>query len=273
MRTTDWQNIKHWDLVIPPSRPSPVQLLRLRKLLEPMGRHERIAILGSTPEFRELLISLGFNSIFVFEKNKGFNEQMTRMLPFPKRTCERHETLVVGDWNETLKDYRRSFSLVLSDLTMGNIPYEKRDFFYRSIAHSLRSEGRYIDKVLTHRQPHLALDYLDKKYLIEPLNIVSANNFSCHYMFCSELLDMASVVDTSDFYDTLKSRFRNKPHLRALLGLSELVTPKGGLWYYGRAWRDVAADYFRHLKAVACQEEPRSSPYHKRCFHYILKAR
>ena len=67
-----WDRIESWELVLPPSRPSQQHLDWFRKHLGKLRTDEPIAILGSTPELRDLLALLGFRNINVLERNVEF---------------------------------------------------------------------------------------------------------------------------------------------------------------------------------------------------------
>ena len=50
----DWNSFNTWHLVLPPSRPDHLQLNRISDALTNKNKNQPIAILGSTPEFRDL---------------------------------------------------------------------------------------------------------------------------------------------------------------------------------------------------------------------------
>ena len=148
--------LSNWQFVLPPSRPSIYELERVKSYLLNVNKNERIAVLGSTIEYRNLLHTMGFKDIYIFEKNPSFYN-WTQGWIVEKSP---NEKIVWGDWLDTIKNYREQFAVVLSDLTMGNIPYEKRFAFYQDIYFALKSGGVFLDKVLTHDIPHLSLSGL-----------------------------------------------------------------------------------------------------------------
>src|SRR5438552_17781697 len=109
-----WSHIRTWWLVLPPSRPAAWQLARVRKEIRDVDRSAPVGVLGSTPEFRDLLHELGFTNVLVFERNLHFHREVSKL-----RVYQNPETLVEGDWLETLGDKRGELSLILSDLTSG----------------------------------------------------------------------------------------------------------------------------------------------------------
>lgn len=250
-----WANIQHWNLVLPPSRPSAWQLNRIRDLVHNMDLASPVAVLGSTPEFRDLLHECGFRNIFVLDKSSEFYNTMSEM-----RIYRNQENLVLGDWLDTLSQHRAMFSLILSDLTSGNIAYERRSEFYNAITEALNIGGVFADKILTHPGPNIRLKDLFDKYSKLPLNLLQANYFSCEVLFCSELLDKKKLVDTTFFYSTLQE-ITNHPRLLAFIEYAKLITPPNCIWYYGRKWYELRQSYCPRLSIVRTEDDDATSPY------------
>jgi hypothetical protein len=156
--------------------------------MDAIPRDLPVAILGSTPEFRDLLHESGFREIFVFERNSAFYDAMSR-----SRVHDNQEMFVQGDWTTTLSQHRGKFAVILSDLTSGNVPYEQRAKFYADLESALLVGGVFCDKVLTHSIPTLAIAPLSEKYERLPLNLVHINHFSSEMLFCSELIDLEQI--------------------------------------------------------------------------------
>ena len=88
----------------PPSRPAYWQIEIMRRFLRTRNRREPVAVLGSTPEFRDLLAEMGFGNVYIFENNLRFYKRMKQF-----RCYENQEHLVRGDWLQTLPDYANTF--------------------------------------------------------------------------------------------------------------------------------------------------------------------
>ena len=58
-----------WEYVLPPSRPTVYELQRIESTVSLFDKKKPVAVLGSTIEFRTLLNRLGFQDIYIFEKN------------------------------------------------------------------------------------------------------------------------------------------------------------------------------------------------------------
>jgi len=263
----NFKTIAHnWEYVLPPSRPSFLELQRIQSLLLGLNRNSDIAILGSTAEYRDLLKEQGFSKIYVLDKNKDFYD-------ISKNWCAHdtsYEKLIEGDWLDTLGGYRNCFDVVLSDLTMGNIDYTLRDEFYGLVSQSLRSGGFFVDKVLTNELPLIPLSCICDKYLQLPLNLSTANRFSCEALFCSELLSNEQI-DTTVFYDILRERFSNYPKLLKLIEMSLLITPENCMWYYGKHWNTIERTYIGFYQESPHYIEVPESPYYGRLRHYFHK--
>ena len=253
-----WDQIKTWHFVLPPSRPSAYHLNCIKKLVSTLDQSHPVAVLGCTPEFRDLLVETGHRNIYILDKNKDFFKLMTEL-----RIHSSKENVVYGDWMDTLSNYKNYFSLILSDLTIGNIPYDKRKLFYQLVTQALKKDGIFVDKVLTHPLQHIKLHELMDKYSKLPLNLIHINYFSCEFFFCSELLDMRCLVDSTLFYKTLEKKFKNK-RLLAFLNNCTKITPPGCLWYYGKKWAEIKTDYCSELTTHSIFEDIVDSPYYSR---------
>ena len=255
--------LSNWQFVLPPSRPSIYELERVKSYLLNVNKNERIAVLGSTIEYRNLLHTMGFKDIYIFEKNPSFYN-WTQGWIVEKSP---NEKIVWGDWLDTIKNYREQFAVVLSDLTMGNIPYEKRFAFYQDIYFALKSGGVFLDKVLTHDIPHLSLSGLMMQYDNMPINLETINRFSCEVLFCSDLLNN-EIIDTTKFYNILAEEYTS-PVLNKFIEMAHLITPENCIWYYGKAWRELSTDYNSMYSDITVFDDFPLSPYYGRCKHFF----
>jgi hypothetical protein len=258
MATDSWALMQHWDLVLPPSRPAAQQLARIQSQIGHLDRAASVAVLGSTPEFRDLLFENGFRDIYVLERNPTSFASMTGL-----RVYENTEHLIQGDWRVTLQHCKKQFRLILSDLTSGNLPYEDRSEFYDKVAGALADGGLFSDKVLTHPCPHIPLSEIIERYASLPLNLDYINRFSCEALFCSELLDIDETVNSSLFFATLDERVGNN-RVKAFARQAQRITPPGFTWWYGRRWSELAATYCKALETISVHDDEPTSPYYGR---------
>jgi hypothetical protein len=255
MSAETWSQIINWRLVLPPSRPDTWQLVVVADHLTAKERNRPVAVLGSTIEFRDLLAEMGFTDVYVLEHNRQFHKLVSA-----DRIYSNSETVIWGNWLETLHQTPIKFSAILSDLTSGNVNYTNRSLFYSGIAKALDSDGIFMDRMLTHSIPHEPLRQLAETYQSLPINLLTINRFSCEFIFCSELLTEGDIVDSDKFYAILRARF-DSPRLQRFVDYCHNITPAGCIWWYGKPWKSLAPDFERHLQIIDIVDEPLQSAY------------
>lgn len=254
-----WSHFTSWQSVRAPSRPAPWQLNMIRRCLQDVSTSSAIAVLGATIEFRDLLAELHYKHVFVFERNQAFYNDISAYMK-----QEPSETLVPGNWLDTLPKCSGQYAVILSDLTSGNIAYENRHQFYRGISHALTPEGLFIDRILTKPCPFIPIQKLLQKYRNLEVNSITTNSFNCEVLFCSSLLENdQNLVDSTAFYDYLLSL--NIPRISEFVQACYKITPRDCIWWYSRPWnaeRKIYDTYFRRLQMY---DEPKTSEYFGRC--------
>lgn len=234
-----WDVQTNWNLLLPPSRPSIDHLAYFEAQLTKADRNMPVAVMGSTPEFCDLLTRLCFKHIEVIDKSRSFYEQSQKL-----RTLECQDTFICCDWQEHFATTEGRYCAILSDLTLGNIAYDQREQFYSSLSRALTQDGIFVSKVLTNEDGLETLNSLASDFLNLPLNLQTVNDFSCRFYFTSELI-AHGIVDTTAIYEQL-----NDPDLpgfiRSFNQHAIMLTPIGHVWHYGRSWQieEVAADAF-----------------------------
>jgi len=169
-----WSSESDWDLVLPPSRPNEYQLDIIRKIVSERKSDDlKVAILGCTPEFRDLLCELGVEHIYLFDKSVDFYQKMSTY-----RIFDNAEIFVQGNWLDTLPNFFRFFDFVLSDLTAGNVDYSNRKKFHELIENVLSPRGVFIDKNLTNEKGLITIADIAHKYEQLPVNLSTVNDFS-----------------------------------------------------------------------------------------------
>lgn len=255
---SDWKNMEQWEMVLPPSRPTVEELDRIEKYIGSYSRAEPIAILGSTPEFRDLLYRMGFKKRFIFDKSIDFYQRMSKLLPL--HTID-GEQLIVGEWLDTLQKFKGEFRVILSDLTMGNISYSDRYAFYQAIANALVFEGTFIDKALVFDFEVPTIDELFRKYEQLPINLRTINDFSSEVLFCSELVYEKKRVDSTELYCFIDNgEFSDK--IKYFSKVARMITPEGFTWDYGIPWSELSNVYSSfYSEQVSYPNEDSKSSY------------
>lgn len=255
-----WSKDSDWEYVLPPSRPNKFQLDIVEDRIKLLPCDAKVAILGSTPEFRDLAYQMEISNIYIFDKSVDFYQKSSKM-----RVYNNSEILIKGDWLETLGNYKGCFDLILSDLTAGNIEYGKRSLFYQLIGLALKKDGIFIDKYLTNEQGVLTLDEIEKKYSTIPINLATVNDFSCEAIFCSELQKAFGIIDTTMIYKQLSQRFCKNERLLKFIELAHYITPEECIWYYGKE-----IDYIDDL-TLEVRKTLVGTAYENRAWIYIWK--
>lgn len=252
---SQWDAIATWDLVLPPSRPSKEHIEWFRTCLKGRSRTDAIAILGATPELRDMASEEGFTNVYVFEHSEKMFNAMNQL-----RIYDTSETWVHDNWLAALKPYRSAFGLVMSDLTSGNVSYACRTELYQLIADSLLESGEFADKVLAHTRPLPPIEEILHKYETLPLNLETINRFNCEAFFFSDLITKYGCVDSSAFYQDLGERSLTKRLARIMKELPK-ITPAGMKWHYGRTWTEQLPYYHNALVLLEELNEQHESPY------------
>lgn len=259
LRPNHWNNHRTWSLMLPPGRPSQVHLdyfaSHLRSLGDVLQRATDVCVLGSTPELRDLCFELSCASVTVIDRSPEFHRSVADLCIYSNP----RERIVFADWSHSLAGMDNTFDAILSDLTLGNVPYSERSSFFAGISGALRTHGIYVDKVLTADKLQ-TLEDLDERYRYAPLNLITINDFANDYFFLSELISNGRL-SIPRILPLLKDRFRNQPRLGRLLDEAVcLVTPHGE-WHYGLPWSEVSQTYGFGLEMTNCTPESRPSVF------------
>ncbi len=242
--------------MLPPGRPSRDHLDFVRPYIAMLPANADIAILGSTPELRDLCVEQDRRHVHVIDRSPSFHRSVASILIYENPIEQVH----FGDWFDVLRAMPNSFHAILSDLTLGGIEYKRRAAFFRALHGALRPGGLFLDKVLTHSSALLSLNGLDRKYREAPFNLATVNDFANDYFFLSELA-ATGVVDIARSHAVLRRRFSGSPRLRRILNEAlTLVTPNG-VWYYGRPWSSVKRTYARNLVQIGRRDEVKPSVF------------
>jgi len=263
-----WDSHEAWHLMLPPGRPSVDHLATFRRVINRASKFPRtVGILGSTPELRDLCARLGIMHVWVIDRNSRFHESMNRL----RLLRAAPETVIIADWIDALTALVDTFDLLLSDLTLGNLPYERRRSFFRSVAASLKPGGLFVDRVLTNQAPAHLLADLDKKYRSLPYNLISINSFMHEYFFLSELTTSFREVNVRAFTEILQARWNETGDEALHIFLTDalqLTTPDA-VWHYGKPWMQVAVDYAPELRRLETIPEKKQSLYYRRSAIFV----
>lgn len=246
-----WSQLaKKWIYYLPPARPSTQDVASFRRIIrENLGQipKPKALVLGSTPEFRDLLFEERA-TISVVDKNPHMIKEMNRL-----RVYKNPETLYVDDWFHFLPAHSHSFDLILSDLTQGNIPYPKQEEFYRIISQALVPGGVFADRFLIYRDLNklYRADIEFKGFAKSAINLFTLNEMLFKCFLGSDLTHKWQVCHFEQFYKYMQKNY-SSPVLEKYITLMKKFLGSGAIvWHYGKDWAEISNVYFKYLKLVS----------------------
>lgn len=238
----NWKHFSSWDTVLPPNRPGRAETDLLRTCL--LNANKDLAIvMGATPEYRNLLKLLGFKAIVVIEKNISFLNSLSHL------SIESEvETIVEGDWLDVLQEYRGKCDVIISDTTLGNIPFEKQDFLQTSMCETLQPDGILFDRIVHYRDGLCNWELINETFRFLPVNLETANLFHIMAVFRSPTIAEIGRVNAKSAYDAVIGQ---NPKLLRIAELTKLwVTPEMCEWYYDGKYRHPFKNYEHFLSSL-----------------------
>jgi len=261
-----WDAQTSWPYTLPPGRPS---LFHIQQFYQSIvsrfppstraGLHA--AVLGSTPELRSLLFELGIEHITVIDHSALFYQRMSA-LPVTRSPSER---FVNSDWVDALQRRPGHFDVIVSDLTSGNLPFNRRSVFYAAVARSLRNDGIFVDKLLTYPVRRLQIAALEHRFCHAPENLQSLSDFCNIAFFLVEYWPNHCIVCPDTIRSHLRERFASLPRLLWFVDHSRMLVPPKGRWFYGLRWSKERRLLSASLKIRQVTPEERCSPF----FRYL----
>lgn len=159
-----WENnVFNWASYRPPGVPSDGEVDICRRFLGNAGPNRNILILGATPQLRDIVAS-SRGKIFVADFSILMLAGMTQYL---KKTDIDKEIWLKGNWFDLpLKE--NYFDLILGDLILRMLPYDKMPFFLKTIAAWLKP-GKHM--ILREHFINETLAFKDLDWLIEDIYV------------------------------------------------------------------------------------------------------
>lgn len=252
----EWDAAMNWHYVLPPNRPSRANLTILAAYLARIDRGRPVCVLGTTIEILDLLNTLGFEDVQCVDQSCTFNSTVNRWRRRPIT-----ERLVTVDWLAYLDSHPGEFAAILSDFTLGNVPFDLQPDFLRLVGSALAPDGLFLDRVLEYRSPLHTWAEIDETFRGDtPLSLQLVNDFNAFALFCGPMVAELELVDSERTYMELRQHFP-QGRVSALTEACAIVSPPGARWYYGRAWSSVEKYYSANLSLVVEHSEPADSVY------------
>jgi len=160
-----------WGGVKSPWRPSKKEVLFFKNFIKKLlkqRKHLEVLILGSTPEWRDMLSALPGIKVTLIDLNLTAKRGMDRLC----RVGRKKEKLVVGDWLKMDKILPHNyFDVVMNDEGFENVDVKKHDLMYRNIAEVLKPDGYFLSGracLEKFRKHYLTFEQYFKKYQKNP---------------------------------------------------------------------------------------------------------
>jgi len=138
-----WERLtSSWDQVPSPIRPSKGDCEIYQDYLGRKKGIERVLILGSTPEVRDLVAKLPKTKIYVAD----FSHQMlSGMLKFTRHADPTKEIWIKDDWLSLFLP-ERSFDVIIGDLVLQQISPENERAFLKKVNSLLKKDGIFMSR-------------------------------------------------------------------------------------------------------------------------------
>jgi len=178
-----WSDIaEKWKQYDYPAKPSSEEIRFFKsKIKDLFGRKKekniRALVLGSTPEFRDLLAKCEIDTVLM-DNNLNSVKAMTLLM---KKKAFREE-VVIGDWLK-MSFPKNSFDLVLSDSAQNNIKFKDFNKFFDNIFQILKPNGYYFfSAVHIEGNQQISFRQYIKKYQDNPKYFKNFRNFAFEFM-------------------------------------------------------------------------------------------
>ncbi|MBI4119410.1 MAG: class I SAM-dependent methyltransferase [Parcubacteria group bacterium] len=136
-----------------PLMPSPGDAAECRAILEKSGA-EKVLVLGSTPEYRDLLAKMGVKNYVVADFSMSMIENS---LAFCKKADADNEIWLKADWI-SLPARNNYFDAIIGDLVMAQLLPEDQPRFLQRMFDLLKAGGSFIVRAHIMNEKNLSID-------------------------------------------------------------------------------------------------------------------
>lgn len=255
-----WTKMVGWNFVLPPNRPTDLHMALLVQTIQMLPSKSKACILGSTPEYRQVLRD-AFESITIVDKSEEFHRVSSSIVgESPK------ETVIVSDWLSAFGSLEGRFDLIVSHYTHGNIPFSFRAQFFLLISSALKDSGLFFDCVFQPKADLFDYSAIEAHFNSALPNIRSANDMNCLGIFQGAHIRNHGIIDTTKAYEWLTAGHFSR-RIQDIIGLTELVTPPGLSWDYSIGETPERLGYDEAFDVISSISEPPDSVFHGSVVH------
>jgi len=187
----NWRELaKTWERFTPPGKPSVGEIdffeQELRDGLK-SNKTPHVLVLGSTPEFRDLLARYEIDTTIV-DINPDSARAMTSLMALQNKK----EKVIISDWlHMPLED--STFDFVLSDSAQDNIKFSEFEDFFEKVSRVLKPDGRwFFGAINVHRNDKISFDEYISSYKNNPGDFEDFRDF---------LFQIIRLAYNEEFYD------------------------------------------------------------------------
>lgn len=182
-----------------PPRPTPQELSFTKQYLKQLKQQKpdlQVLILGSTSEWRDLLIDLNISPTIV-----DFNQENYHILAHAmkhKKSYPKHEKFICADW--TTMKLNKKFDLIMSEASLNVVPPKDLNKLLKNISFHLNKESVLLHKTwrrFNNHRPNIA--YHLKKYKVK-------SNINT-WLYLTHILINLYIYDFKNDYSPAKYRF------------------------------------------------------------------
>jgi len=194
--------LRYW---IPPAKPTKPELIFIKKMvceLKKKNKNIDILILGSTIEYRDLMIRLGIKATIVDFSQKNYRIMSKSM----KYKFQGKEKFVLGDWRQMNLD--KQFDLILADASLNMLDKKLFKKLIKNINRHLKQDGYFLSKTW--------IRYSDKKP-----NLISFIDHNRKRIKNTSFYEAAAPIFELYFYNFKKDCFIFRDIWKGIKGLYE----------------------------------------------------
>jgi len=193
LKWRNWENVaSKWDVYTSPFRPSEGDINNYERILKKLYKKEKILILGSTPELRDICVKTNAR-VIVADFSSSMIKEMRR---FSENSSAWREKWVIGDWLSLNNFFENNyFDVILGDLVLRNIEKEKQEKFLYIVSKLLTNKGFFITRI----------HFINEDLLKSDANFIIKDAFDKYLFWGQRLLEdliTSRLFDKNTNFDT-----------------------------------------------------------------------
>jgi len=234
--TTPWKRIAQtWKAFGPGARPSKGNIKTFEKWILKYTRGKkspRVLVMGATPEIRDMLARHRHVQVTILDVNLEMMRAMTELM----RESSEREVWVRADWLTAPLEHGY-FDVVIGDYIKGNLPYAKQPALYHNIAHWLKPNGVYMERIYSWF-PELRIHDIGPviaRFSKRKPALRQATNLWHYVMFLTQPGNKDPKTNTAF---AVLDRYASVPNMKTYRNMLYDLMPPGKSWAYHKPWKE-----------------------------------